>query len=349
MDYLLRCSVFSGFDALVTSLGGKPNDLLRRFQLPVNMAAKADQFVPFNKGIALLEHCAQHLDCADFGIQLSKLQGIAMLGPVAVLVRNAATVHDAFQAVAHYMHVVAPGVRITLEAGGARSAVRLRISIIDASIVRSRQFLEMLMGNGTRIARMLTGENVRATRMCFPHARLASLQTYEAAFGCEVWFEQNLCAVDIEVSLMQRRVAGADRETAAIAAEYLEAHHGRTRTTLDGQVRNVVRRLLPTGHCSIGTVASSLGHHPRTLQRRLAERGLTLAGIVDAERRRLAEAHLSQPEMLLTQVTGLLGYANQSALNRSCRRWFNATPEQLRRSQLQSGALNATAKPSTGP
>lgn len=331
MSTLLRSSLFSGFDSLTTSLGGKPREILRRFGLPGDLGGNPDQYVLFRKAVALLEYCADYLGCPDFGLRLARQQGIAMLGPVAVLVRNADTVQAAYEAIAQYMHVVGPGIKLTLEPGQPRGAVRLCVSITE-KISRTRQMLEMLMGNGNRIACILTGERVHAARMHFPHPRLAAMEVYEAAFGCEVWFEQNACVVEIPVALMRRPVSGADRETASIAAEYLEIHHGRSDASLEDQVRDLVRRILPTGQCNLHVVADALGEHPRALQRRLAESELSLAGIVDDERRQLAELHLSHPNMLLTQVTGLLGYANQSALNRACRRWFGVTPEQLRQS-----------------
>ena len=44
----------------------------------------------------------------------------------------------------------------------------------------------------------------------------------------------------------------------------------------------------------------------------------------------LAARYLAEPMLHLSQVAGLLGYAEQSTLNRSCRRWFGMTPRQYR-------------------
>ncbi len=40
--------------------------------------------------------------------------------------------------------------------------------------------------------------------------------------------------------------------------------------------------------------------------------------------------YLAEPRLYLVQIAGLLGYAEQSTLNRSCRRWFDKTPRQYR-------------------
>jgi AraC-like DNA-binding protein len=77
--------------------------------------------------------------------------------------------------------------------------------------------------------------------------------------------------------------------------------------------------------------------HPRTLQRRLREEGTTFEAIKDEARQDLAQRYLSQPDVPLTQITSLLGYSEQSALGRSCRRWFHTTPREMR-ARLSSGS-----------
>jgi AraC-like DNA-binding protein len=58
--------------------------------------------------------------------------------------------------------------------------------------------------------------------------------------------------------------------------------------------------------------------------------GTSFEAIKDDTRRDLAERYLSQPDVALTQITALLDYSEQSALGRSCRRWFQTTPRDLR-------------------
>ena len=83
--------------------------------------------------------------------------------------------------------------------------------------------------------------------------------------------------------------------------------------------------------------------HPRTLQRRLREEGTTFEDMKDEARRDLAQRYLSHPDVPLTQVSALLDYSEQSALVRSCRRWFQATPRALRASlAAQTPALAAS-------
>jgi AraC-like DNA-binding protein len=71
--------------------------------------------------------------------------------------------------------------------------------------------------------------------------------------------------------------------------------------------------------------------HPRTLQRRLAEENTTFLDLVDDVRRNAARQYLTMTDLSMTQVAGLLGLSEQSALTRCTRRWWGATPRQVRR------------------
>jgi AraC-like DNA-binding protein len=52
--------------------------------------------------------------------------------------------------------------------------------------------------------------------------------------------------------------------------------------------------------------------------------------LIEQERREQAARYLAEPGLHLNQIAALLGYSEQSTLNRSCRRWFGKTPRQYR-------------------
>jgi AraC-like DNA-binding protein len=145
-----------------------------------------------------------------------------------------------------------------------------------------------------------------------------------------VRFGQPWCGFGLSAGLAARRIENADPETQRIATKYLEATYLPASAPLSDRVAELTRRLLPTGQCSAEAIADELAMHPRTLQRRLADEGVRCADIIDRERRAQAARYLAEPGLDLSQIAGLLGYAEQSALNRSCRRWFGKTPRQCR-------------------
>ena len=70
---------------------------------------------------------------------------------------------------------------------------------------------------------------------------------------------------------------------------------------------------------------------PRTLQRRLKDEGVSFNDLVDALRFHAAKMYLAQADIAGTEVAYLLGFADQSSLNRAFKRWSGQTPTQYRR------------------
>ena len=56
--------------------------------------------------------------------------------------------------------------------------------------------------------------------------------------------------------------------------------------------------------------------------------------MIDLDDVRRAAAHrlITQTDLPLSQVTAMVGLAEQSALSRAARRWFGLSPRELRRS-----------------
>jgi AraC-like DNA-binding protein len=76
-----------------------------------------------------------------------------------------------------------------------------------------------------------------------------------------------------------------------------------------------------------------MGLSPRTLERRLEERGTRFKKLMDDTRRRFAINYLADREHTITEVAFLLGYSEVSAFNRAFKRWSGSTPLEYRRSR----------------
>jgi AraC-like DNA-binding protein len=196
------------------------------------------------------------------------------------------------------------------------------------------QGYELSMGIAVRILRLLGGPEARFRAISFMHEQRGSDTAYRDALDCPVRFGQTWCGFELPAHLAERRIENADPETMRIATKYLEATYLPGTAPLSARVAELARRLLPTGQCSADAIADELAMHPRTLQRRLATEGLRCQDVIDRERRTQAARYLTEPGLHLGQIAGLLGYTEQSALNRSCRRWFGKTPRQCRASGL---------------
>jgi len=330
MGSLIRATSLWGYEDLVTDLGGDPEALLSRFHITSEVARQEDAFVPFESLVRLLETTASELDCPDFGLRLSRWQGLDVLGPIAVIARNTPTVQEALEAIAHYLYVHSPALRLSLRPHQPGSDLTFVYELTELDLADVRQGYELSMAFVVRIIRLLSGTTAGPSSVSFLHEQIGADEAYRDALDCPVHFEQTWCGFELPLGLASREIDSAHPETRRVATRYLESEHSAGTATLKERVVELTRALLPTGGCTIDVIADQLNMNPRTLQRRLRDEGVRYQDLIENERRRQAAKYLAEPGLHLSQITGLLGYAEQSTLNRSCRRWFGKTPRQYR-------------------
>lgn len=330
MSSLIRAAALWGYDDLVRELDGDPEAFLSRFHIPAGVEHQEDAFISFEALVRMLEASADELGCPDFGLRLSRWQGLDVLGPIAVIARNAQTLLGGIEAIARYLYVHSPALRLTAAQPTPQTAIKFTYEVTEAALPYPLQMYEASMANAVRMLHLLGGPHARPRAVSFMHNQRGSDAAYREALGCPVHFGQPWSGFELPAHLADERIDHADPETRRIAMKYLEANYLPSVAPLSDRVAELTRRLLPTGQCSAEAIADQLAMHPRTLQRRLAAEGVRYQDLVDRERRAQAARYLAEPGLHLTQIAGLLGYAEQSALNRSCRRWFGKTPRQYR-------------------
>jgi AraC-like DNA-binding protein len=330
MGNLIRASAMRGYPELVRELGGDPAVFLTRFGIPVD--AEPDAFISFAPLSRMFEATADELDCPDFGLRLSDRQGLEILGPIAVIARNASTVLGGVEAIARFLYIHSPALRLGVRRR-TESGIEFCYEMTEPGVPFTQGY-ESSMGIAVRIVHLLGGPQAGYEAVSFTHPQQGSDAAYRDALGCPVRFEQSWCGFELSSQMAARRIENADPETERIATRYLEATYLPASAPLSDRVAELTRRLLPTGQCSAEAIAKELAMHPRTLQRRLVDEDVRCQDIIDRERRTQAARYLAEPGLHLSQIAGLLGYAEQSALNRSCRRWFGKTPKQYRASPV---------------
>lgn len=84
------------------------------------------------------------------------------------------------------------------------------------------------------------------------------------------------------------------------------------------------------GDAELNKVANQLNMSRRSLQRQLAETGTSFRAELDGIRCEKAHEYLSQSEISLSEVSQLLGFVDDSHLNKAVRAWTGMTPNAYR-------------------
>ena len=342
MAAMVRAQAVRGYRELVAELGGDPVRLLRAAKIKGSVFDQPAALISFGAMIQLLERSAQDLDCPDFGLRLADRQDIGILGPLAVAMRHSATVGEAMGYASKYIYVHNPAISFSVRADNGDGQALFAFEILTKHSPHCAQMIEHGVGITLRILRILSGGRSRLNQVWLPHPPVASRATYRRHLRAPIEFKALQTGLAIDRGDLDLPLGEHNEELRAFAVDYLNVDYLNVQfparhASLLAHVRTAIERLLGTGACGYADVADALSMHPRTLQRRLRDEGTTFEDIKDEVRRDLVQRYLAtDPQVPLAQVSALLDYSEQSALTRSCQRWFHTTPSALRAS-LSSG------------
>jgi len=325
---VVRGTGISNYPSLVAELGGDPAALLRAAGIRARDVGNYDAFIPYRAAIQAIESASRATDTPDFGRRLALRQGIEILGPVGVAARTAATVADALNIFSMYMAAYSPVIAIRVAPLVDPQRSFLAVEFLLDSAPPHPQTTELSLGVALRVLRFLTGSDYAPLSVHLPHDPLTPKADYVRYFGCTPYFAERTAGFTVRTADLGRPLNRDDVAHRAVV-DYLNGITPHDAGIVES-VRTIVRQLLPTGAATLDVVADQFNLHPKTLQRRLAEDGTTFAALVDQVRKDAADRYLRSTGISLTHLARELGYAEQSVLTRSCKRWFGTGPAAYR-------------------
>jgi AraC-like DNA-binding protein len=314
---LIRAACLTHYADVARSVGIDPAKMLKSVGLPGRGLADPDIKIPGGGVRRLLEASAAAAKIDDFGLRLAERGGLSNLGPVALVVREQATVGAAVEALSRYIHIHNESIRLRIERES--DTVVIAPVLILGRPEPARQSAELLVGVAYRILSAFLGSGWRPLDVHFAYPAPRNRDIYRRFFNCNVAFGAEFDAIICPAIDMVRSMAPPESNAsmARYAQSYVEALAARS-STREGKVRELVAALLPTGRCSLVRVAQHLGCDGRTVQRWLAEHGKSFSEVLDAERSEMAVRLVEDRNRSLPAVAELLGFSAQSALAR----WF---------------------------
>jgi AraC-like DNA-binding protein len=304
-----------------------------------------DALIPFNAHVRLFENAARALREPCFGFRLGSAVELTEAGLLAYVTLNSHDLGAALRNLCRYLPLLTEG--CVCELRREADEVRLLFSFVDPVAMDSRQLPEFGTTLMVRICAAISGHRVRPLRIELRHETACPVMA--GRLGVPVRVDQPRPALVLDAASLAVPVVNADARLLELLRRYADDVLAR-RAARDDLVSRAERWILGnlhTGQIGAARLARSLGMSDRTLARRLAESGLTPAGLVDELRRQLAGRYLAERAFPLARITYLLGYSDLSAFTRAFRRWTGRTPSQWRAERLD-GAPSAASPAALG-
>jgi AraC-like DNA-binding protein len=158
----------------------------------------------------------------------------------------------------------------------------------------------------------------------------SDIQQLQHRLGCKVNAKSETNAIAFPVEILDYPIATSNRMLFSLLESYLAQMRAQSRSSLVEQIKDYVRRALPTRDCSIDGCAEKLGTSARAMQKRLTRMGVKFTSILQSERVELAKHALLWSERTLDEVAFQLGYSEQTSFGRAFKRSTGVTPQAYR-------------------
>jgi AraC-like DNA-binding protein len=318
MPFLIRSACLTGYAELTRSLGLDPFVMVREVGLERSCLSDPEIKISVDMASRLLEMSASAAGIEDFGLRLAETRRLSNLGPLALGVRDAATLQDALEAAMRYLPLHNEAMLHTLTPMG--DAVLFKSELVAGSGTQARQAIELAVGVLHRLIRQLSGETWRSRPVWFAHGAPKDIATHLRMFGPWVEFGRDYNGILLEAADLAAPLPASDPAMAQHIKQYLEPMLAEARETVSEKVHRLVYDLLVSRRASAEHVASILGMSRRTLHRQLAQSGETFSSVHDAVRTALARRYVEDRGLPLSEVAHLLGFSELSAFSR----WFHS-------------------------
>ena len=194
------------------------------------------------------------------------------------------------------------------------------------------------MATTLTLCRETTTPGLTPLRVQLAHEREGSIDSLVQHFGVVPVFGAEIDGMQFSGVDIDRPTAVGDPAIWRFFTDHLDsALPDAAEPPLEQKVVEEIAKLLSGGVPHLSDIAASLAMGPRTLQRRLSDRGRTYQALVDEARRQLAQQLVSGSRYTLSEIAFLTGFSEQSAFTRAFKRWSGQTPGAYRMASQPGG------------
>lgn len=299
------------------SYGVPRAELLAEIDLEPAVLDIPGAFVESSKLVDAVAYAARACGRRDFGMLLGHHNDQRTYGPIGLLIEHSSSVSEAVALSLRYVQLHNAALTYSLTPT-KNDTYTFALQLSARGRYPIHQYIETQLTLWLRFARAMLGETWAPLSVHFAHQRQAERAAYLRTFACSARFGEPFSGLVVKRADFDRNVKSDPRvrEVTRAMLDDLDREFDRNIVV---KVATVLRPLLATGRLNAAAVARALSLTPRTLQRRLTERGTTFQDVVRDVRVQIAREHLARPGMTLARLAPLLGLSEASAVSRLLR------------------------------
>ncbi|MDN5874322.1 MAG: AraC family transcriptional regulator [Sinobacteraceae bacterium] len=307
--------------------------IFRDLDIPTDLMHLETAMVDGRLLLQLLDACTAASHKAHFPFVLGDSFSFDYLPDLGTFIDTAPNLRAATRVFDWLPQLINPAVRAQLVEGQGPA----RVILVDRSGMDLPYVIESWMASIVKFARLLMNRGADCSRLCLRYPAPAWADKYESFFGVPVAFGQRHHAMEFPAELLDApRPASfpALHEQARLRTEQRLTAASRAPDIVSMVERVLIRKprlLQPSGDGGgVAATAAVLCLHPRTLQRRLAARGVCYSELLGQVRYRMALKALDDPSVTLEMLSQRLGFSDRRSFTRAFVQWSGMTPAAYR-------------------
>lgn len=343
---MVRAAPLRHIPEVLASYGLPIEPLLDEVGLPRNVLAHPENTVPVKTVARLVALCAERVRCPHFGLLAGQKATPASLGLVGLLMLHSVDVGTALRGLILTLHLNG---RAIVPALLVREGVAiLSVSVYGDDTPGVPQVADFSIALGCNVMRALCGSRWVPSEVLFARRAPVDRRPYSRFFKAPLHFGADRTALIFPSDWLAHRVSGANRDMHRTLQHGIAVMLSQQDFDLVAKVRRALFALIVQDDVSVDGVATMLGMHRRTLNRRLAEQGTSIARVLNEVRFQLARQLLSQTDLPFVEIAATLHYTDASTFTRAFRSWSGITPTAWRAAVIGSTRFELALQGRTG-
>ncbi len=300
---------------------------LRAAQLSREALASTENRLPHVSVRRLWEAAAAAAHDRSFGVHVAEALPTGAYDLFDYVLSAAATVGEGLTRLAQY-------VRLIYDHSSLRLVIEPRhVRLVRRVAAPAPQYDEFSLTLLLVRSRQSSGTDWTPEHMAFQHERSDDDRELARVFACPLAFGAAVTEMRFAPSVLQLPHTHSDSRLLAVLTRYADSlltslpSHGDLVASVSSTIARQMAKELP----SLPSTAAAVHLPERTLQRRLAEKGVSHSTLLDEVRRDLALKYIGDAGLSIGEIAYLLHFSDSTAFHRAFKRWTEEAPVQYRR------------------
>ncbi len=289
--------------------------------------AAVENRLPYESMCRFWQAAAEASGDACFGIHVAEKLPMGAYDVIEYLLSVAPTVAEGLRRLTEYVRLIydRSNLRLLVEPGSARVTRR--------SVLPAPHYDEFTLALLLTRSRQATGLAWKPNRVAFAHNRTEGHEEVCRMFGSPVEYGRDEMELVFSTDILGLAHRHPDSRLLSILLRHAESLLAPLPKVGDlvARVSSCIAQEMSAGLPTLLTTSAALRIRPRTLQRQLAQHGLSHSGLLDNVRRELAMKYIGDAALSVGEISYLLHFSDPTAFHRAFRRWTGEPPLHYRK------------------